>query len=232
MRLFPTIFLLIFFTFQYSYATSDSLRQVSYGVEMNYSFSNPEKLGLEKRFEVIPNSKGWGGHGFVEFHLLKRMRLSTGIGFNSLSFSNLINRDFNANLPQPDTILHINHHVLSSKELIISSKFTARFDYILSPKLYLLVGVQPQWRLSSKELNTYISTDIVKEIDGEREFVESIALLNPSSAPIYREKAFSLVGDLGVGIEIINIAFEISYDKLLINKLSFQYFSVAVRYKI
>ena len=232
MRLLTIIFLLVFFTFQKSYATSDSLRQVTFGLEVNYNFSNPEKLGLEKRFEVTPKSKGWGGHGFVEFHLLRRMRFSTGIGFNSLSYSNLINRDFNTNLPQPDTILHVNHHVLSSKELIVSSKFIARFDYVLSPKLYLLVGVQPQWRISSEELNSYLSTDIVNEIDDEREFVESIVLSDPSPAPIYREKAFSLVGDIGVGIEIRNIAIEFSYRNLLINKLPFRFFSLGGRYKI
>lgn len=232
MKILSILFVLFLFLLPKSYATTDSLRQVTFGVEVNYSFSNPERLGLEKRFEVTPNSKGWGGHGFVEFHLLRRMRFSTGIGFNCLSSSNLINRDFNANLPQPDTILHINHHVLSSKELIVSSKFIARFDYVLSPKLYLLVGVQPQWRISLKELNSYLSTDIVNEIDDEREFVESIVLLDPSPAPIYREKAFSLVGDIGVGIEIRNIAIEFSYKNLLINKLPFQFFSLGGRYKI
>jgi len=231
-RLTTTLLVIIFFTSPKSYATNDTLRQVNFGLEMNYSFSNPEVVGLERRFGVVPNSKGWGGHGFIEFHLLREMRFSTGIGVNSLSYSNLINRDFNANLPQPDTILHINHHVLSSKEFLVSSKFIARFDYILSPKVYLLVGVQPQWRISSKELNSYLSTDIVREIDDEREFVESIVLSNPSSAPTYREKAFSLRGDIGVGIEIKNIAIEFSYNNLLINKLPFQYFSLGFRYKI
>jgi len=230
MRLLTTLFLLFLFTLQESYATTDTLRQVTYGVEVNYNFSNPERFA--KRFGVTPNSKGWGGHGFVEFHSLRRMRFSTEIGFNSLSFSDLINTDYNANLPQPDTITTINYHIISSKELILSSRFIARFDYVLSPKIYLLVGVQPQWRLSSKELNTYVHTDILKVMDNERQFLENVILSDPSSPPIYRENAFSLVGDIGIGIEIKSIAIELSYNNLLINKLPFQFFSAAVRYKI
>jgi len=225
MKILSTFFLLFLFILPKSYATNDSLKQVTFGVEASYHFSDlPERF--TSSFTVEPTANYLGILGFAEFQVMERMRISTGIGLASLSFSNLHNNEFNANLPQPDSIQHRNIYNVSSKELMISSTVTFRFDYILNPKIYFILGFQPQFRLTSNESNNYLGTYISNRNDGP------VILSDPDPAPVFSEKGFTLTGELGVGVEIRNIALEFTFRKISIDNFLLNFWGFRLRYKI
>lgn len=217
------IFLVVSFTSSKSYAISDTLKQVTYGVEIGYHFSDIPKR-LSSFFVVKPNANYWGVHGFAEFQVLTRMRFSTGIGFSRFSYSNLNNNEFNANLPQPDSAQHRNIYLVSSKELMVSPTVTCRFDYVLNPKIYFILGLHPQFRLTSDESNVYVGTYINGRDDGP------FILENPDPAPIYNENKLILAGEMGVGIEVKNIALEFSFRNR--NSFLLNFWGFRLRYKI
>lgn len=225
MKILPILFLFLFLLPK-SYATSDSLRQVAFEIEMNYNVSVlPERFS--SGFSAQATANFLGVHGFAEFHVMERVRFSAGIGLSRLSFSDFNSHKFNANLPQPDSMRHTNFHLANGNELLISSTVTCRFDYILNPKIYVLLGLEPKYRITSKESNVYRGTAIARGmIDG------LVMLSDPDPAPVFLKENFSITGHIGVGVEIKNIAIELMYNDLLINKLPFQFFSVVVRYKI
>lgn len=221
-------FLLVLFSLSKSFAisSSDSLKSVTFGIEVSYHLPNvPERF--TSNFEIKPSSNMWGFLGFAEFQLMKKMNISTGLGLNRFSYSNLINNDLNANLPQPDSIRHTNLYRVSSKELMISSTITFRFDYVLNPKIYFILGFQPQYRLASNESNVYDGTRI-----SSRTASEIIFLSNPDSAQTYVRKNFTSIGELGVGAEIRNIALEFSFRKIFIKKIPLNFYGFRLRYKI
>ncbi len=226
MKILSTFLLLFLFLLPKSYATKDSLRQVMFGVEANYNLSFLPKRYSSNRAKRTANS--WGVLGFAEFHVLERVRFSTGIGLTRLSYSNFFNRKTNANLPQPDSIRHTNYYLVSAKELLVSSTITCRFDYILNPKIYILLGLQPAYRISLQESNIYTNTYIFgDESDGP------VILSDPDPAPVHIKENFSIAGHIGVGVEIKNIAFEVSLNKAttkLFGVLNFWDFRI--RYKI
>jgi len=227
MKTLSTLFLLILLTCPKSYAVSDSLRQVVFGVEVNYNVSKLPKR-FSNRSGLKPTGNHWGVFGFAEFRVMQRMRLSTGIGLTHLSFSNLNNFDSSANLPQPDTVRHWNFYAVNSKELSILSTLTCRFDYVLNPKIYVILGLKPAFRVSSNETNVYLNTWIrYRERDDE-----NVMLSNPSPAPIYRENFFSLGSEIGVGIEIKNMALEFLFNNTIPREFLFYFLGCRFRYKI
>ena len=226
MKLSSILGLLILLSLSKTYARSDSLRQVTFGVEANYHLSVlPERF--KSNFDVRPTAKFLGILGFAEFHLIQRARFSTGIGFSKLSYSNLINNEFNANLPQPDSIRHLNIYSVSSKEWMISSTITCRFDYILEPNIYVILGLSPQFRLNSNESNTYNGTSIRSPSANEILF-----LANPDPARVFNDNIFTVTGELGIGAEIRNVALEFSFRKISIDHFFLNFYGFRIRYKI
>lgn len=226
MKILSTLFVLFLFFLPKSYATSDSLRQVAFGVEVNYNVSVlPEKFS--SGFNAQATANYLGVLGFAEFHLMERVRFSTGVGVARLSYSNFSSHKFNANLPQPDSMQHRNFHLASGEELLISSTVTCRFDYTLNPKIYVLLGLEPKYRIKSKESNIYRGTAIARDmIDG------LVILSDPDPAPVFLKENFSIAGHIGAGIEIRNIAFEISFNKIASRLDLLNFWDFRLRYKI
>lgn len=226
MKILSTLFLLFLCFLPKSYAISDSLRQVAFGAEVNYNVSVlPERFS--SGFSAQATANFLGVLGFAELHVMERMRFSTGVGMSRLSYSNFNSHKFNANLPQPDSMRHTNFHLVSGKELMISSTVTCRFDYILNPKIYVLLGLQPQFRLTSEESNVYRGTAIARDMmDG------LVVLSDPDPAPIYLKENFSIAGHIGVGVEIKDIAFEVSFNKTSRRLRIVNFWDFRLRYKI
>lgn len=233
MKRLSILLLLVLFIFPKSYAANDSLKQVVFGVEINYNSSYVPKR-ISSRFAVKPSAKSWGVLGFAEFQVLRRVRLATGIGLTSLSFSNLnnIHNDLYDNPRPVDNTQTFTFYRVSSKELMISSTFTCRFDYVENPKIYFILGVQPRFNLTSKESNVYSSTEIHRELNTEDSFIENVVLSDPTPAPVYRKGNFTLAGEMGIGTEIRNIALEVSFRKISSDSFLLNFWGGRLRYKI